>query len=91
MPQTSDYTTTFLARLLKPIGLCLTAEVAQALVNLRADPSVQNRLDELADKSTEGTLTEDEQAEYEAYVHALDFIAVLQSQARNVLSYRPVS
>lgn len=91
MPQTSDQTMTGLARLLKPIGLCLTTEVAQALVNLRADLSVQNRLDELADKNSEGTLTEDEQAEYEAYVHALDFIAALQTQARRVLSYQRLS
>jgi uncharacterized protein YnzC (UPF0291/DUF896 family) len=54
-------------------------------VNLRADPAVQERLDELADKSTEGTLTDDERAEYESYIHAIDFISVLQAQARRLL------
>ena len=75
-----------LARLLEPVGRCLTPDVARELVNLRADPAMQERLDELADKSTEGTLTDDEREEYETYVHAIDFIAILQAQARNLLN-----
>lgn len=54
-------------------------------MNLRADPSVQARIDELADKCTEGTLSAVEQSEYETYMHAIDFIAVLQAQARSLL------
>ena len=41
-----------LDRLLDPVSRCLTPEVAQTLINLRADPSIQSRLDELADKNT---------------------------------------
>lgn len=74
-----------LARLLEPVGRCLTPEVATALVNLRADPALQNRIDELADKCTEGELSATERSEYEIYVHAIDFIAVLQAQARSLL------
>jgi hypothetical protein len=85
MDQLSAHNTTILARLLDPVGRCLTPEVAKALVNLRADPSVQARIDELADKCTDGTLSTEEQAEYEIYVHAVDFIAVLQAQARSLL------
>jgi len=85
--QTPHYAMTALARLLEPVGRCFTPEVAQALVNLHADPIVQARLEELADKSTEGTLSEEERAEYEAYVHAIDFIAVLQAQARRLLNH----
>jgi hypothetical protein len=77
--------TTLLAKLLEPVGRCLTPDVARELVNLRVDLAVQERLDELADKSTEGTLTNDERAEYETYVHALNFISVLQAQARRLL------
>ena len=58
------------------------AESAQQVADLRADSRLQARLDELADKSTDGTLTEDERSEYDTYVRALDFIAVLQSKAR---------
>lgn len=74
-----------LARLLAPVGQCLTPEVARKLVNLHADPAMQERLDELAEKNTEGTLTDDERAEYETYVHAIDFIAILQAHSRSLL------
>jgi hypothetical protein len=85
MDPLSEFRTATLARLLEPIGRCLTPEVAEALVNLRADPSVQARIDELADKCTDGTLTAVEQSEYETFIHAIDFIAVLQAQARSLL------
>ena len=84
MDQLEQRTNT-LARLLEPVGRCLTREVATALVNLRADPFVQTRIDELADKCTEGSLSAVEQSEYETYMHAIDFIAVLQAQARSSL------
>ena len=74
-----------LGRLLAPIGDCLTPEVAEQLVNVRADAVVQARLEELAAKCTEGTLTDAERAEYDSYVHTLDVLAVLQGKARGVL------
>jgi len=80
-----EHRTLTLGRLLEPVGRCLTPEVATALVNLRADPAVQTRIDELADKCTEGALSAVEQSEYETYMHAIDFIAVLQAQARSLL------
>ena len=83
--QPTEHRTSALARLLEPVGRCLTPEVAKALVNLRADPAVQNRIDELADKCTEGTLSAVEQSEYETYMRAIDFIGVLQAQARSLL------
>jgi hypothetical protein len=75
-----------LRRLLDPVGRCLTSEVAQQLVALQVDPAVQARLEELADKCTEGQLSADERTEYETYVQALEFIAVLQTQARSLLT-----
>ena len=86
MDQLSGHSSTILARLLEPVGRCLTPEAAKALVNLQADPTVQARLNELADKCTEGALSPEEQSEYETYVHAIDFIAVLQAQARSFLT-----
>jgi hypothetical protein len=35
---------------------------------------------------TEGQLSDDERTEYETYVQALEFIAVLQAQARSLLT-----
>lgn len=81
--------TTALDRILDPVTRCLTPDVAEQLAHLEIDPSTQARLDELADKSTAGELTEEERAEYEASVHALDFLAVLQAQARQRLQTKP--
>ncbi len=74
-----------LERLLDPIRSNLTPSAARELVALRADQVTQARLEELADKCTEGRLTDAEQREYDAYVKALDFVGVLQAKARAVL------
>jgi hypothetical protein len=81
----STIETAALDRMLEAVGRCLTPESAQHVVELRADPALQARLDELADKSTAGTLTDDERSEYETYVRALDFITILQNKARAAL------
>lgn len=86
MAQTPNPHTAVLTRLLAPLGRCLTPDVAKALVNLRADPSVQARLEELADKNTEGALTPEEYDEYETSVRAIEFIAVLQAKAHAMLA-----
>ncbi len=85
MTHTPEPDATVLTRLLTPVGHCLTPEVATALINLRVDPSVQERIEELADRCTEGTLSPEERVEYETYVHAIDFISTLQAQAHRVL------
>lgn len=83
MAETADYR--ILDEMLDPVGQCLTPAVAARIAALRADPETQERLDELADKNSEGTLTPRENAEYEAYVEALDVIAILQAKARKAL------
>lgn len=74
-----------LSRLLEPVGHCLTPEGARELVHLKADATVQARLEELADKCTEGELSAEEQQEYETYVRVIEFIGVLQAHARRML------
>jgi hypothetical protein len=74
-----------LHELLQPVGDCFDSETARKIVGIRAPDSVQNRMQRYASKSTEGTLTSEEQAEYEALVSAGTFIAILQSKARVVL------
>lgn len=73
-------------RLLDPLARCLTAEVARSIVDFHADAATQARIDELADKCNEGQLTALERAEYEAYVEAIDFIAILQAKAWSILN-----
>ena len=50
---------------------------------------MQARLEDLADKCTEGELSADEKLEYETYVRAIEFIGVLQAHARRMLSDTP--
>jgi uncharacterized protein YnzC (UPF0291/DUF896 family) len=60
-------------------------EKAEAVLNLRPDPELQARIDQLAGKSTEGQLTEAERAEYEGYVRANKFVAILRRHARQLV------
>ena len=71
-----------LNRLLDPLGRMLTPDVARKLVNYRFDAKDQTRIDKLARKCNEGRLSEAERREYETYVEAIDFIAILQAKAR---------
>ena len=74
-----------LDRFLDPLARSLTPDAARSIVNFHADPNVQTRIDELAATSTEGQLTPDERQEYEAYVEAIDTVAILQAKAREAL------
>lgn len=74
-----------LDRILEPVARSLTPAVARRIAKLRADPEVQARIDELADRCNSGQLTQAERREYDAYVAAIDFIAILQSRARALL------
>ena len=74
--------TVVLTELIEPIARCFTLEVAQKIVDLRASPELQSRLDDLADKSSAGELTRDEAELYESYVRGMNFIGVLQARAR---------
>ena len=78
-------TATYLDRMLEPVSDCLTPEVARRLVQMRADPEFQARIDDLADRCTEGSLTAEEKLEYETYVRAGNLIAILQGKARKLL------
>ena len=62
---------------------------AEEIVEFRADPELQARIEELAIRSTEGQLTETERAEYTGYVRANKFVAILQRQARQLLEPQP--
>lgn len=75
-----------LDELFDPVSRCLTPDVARRIAGLRASPQVQQTLDDLAEKSTEGTLTDAERADYETYVRAINFIGLLQAKARAVIS-----
>ena len=70
---------------IRPILQIVLLDKADAVLNFRPDPTLQGRIEELAAKSTEGELTDQERAEYEGYIRANKFIAILQRQARRFL------
>ena len=63
-------------------------EKAAVVIGFRADPELQARIEGLARKSTEGELTKDERAEYNGYVRANKFVAILKRQAQHLTKYR---
>lgn len=74
-----------LDELVDPLGRCLTPEVARQVVQLRAAPELDARIQELGRKCNEGQLTPQEQADYETIARYIKFISVLQSKARALL------
>ena len=73
-----------LDRLLEPLAASFSKDVAAKVADLRADEVMQARIDYLADRSTEGTLTDEERDEYAGYLHAVNVITVLQAKARSL-------
>jgi uncharacterized protein YnzC (UPF0291/DUF896 family) len=55
------------------------------VLKFRPSSKLQARIEELAGKSTEGKLTKAEKAEYEGYVRANKFVAILRRQARHLM------
>lgn len=67
----------------------LLSEKFSDVLSFRPAPELEERIAELASKSTEGELTPEEKAEYEGYVRANKFVAVLRREASK-LSRRAV-
>jgi hypothetical protein len=77
-----------LERLLEPVSASLNEEAARKLIGLKADRKAQARVAALARKCNDGDLTPQERDEYELYVMAGEFVAILQAKARLVLARR---
>jgi uncharacterized protein YnzC (UPF0291/DUF896 family) len=71
------------------LSRCLDAESARRLVDLRIDPPVQERMNSLAERANEGSLTAEERGEYEALINAADFISILKLKAGRLLNQIP--
>jgi hypothetical protein len=81
----TEHQTTLLDGLLEPFGECLTPEVAKKLVQLRANPEITAKVEELAEKCNEGQLTADERDEYESYIHVNNVMMMMRAKARKFL------
>jgi hypothetical protein len=72
----------------RPVLEIVLPEKAEALMRFQPDPQLEARIEELAQKSTEGQLTDDERAEYAGYVRANKFVAILKRQAHHLTNSR---
>ena len=75
-----------LEMILEPMADSFSVEFCEKLVDLRASPDLQARLDHLAEKANEGMFTPEELAEYKAFVDTSTMIGVLQAKARRFLA-----
>ena len=73
------------ARLLKSQPDDLTPETAKYFLRLGFTGQDQNRMQELASRSEQGTLTPTEAREFDTYLNIGNLLAVMQSKARLVL------
>jgi hypothetical protein len=71
--------------LLEPLSRCLDEESARRVIELQVATPVQERIDTLAERANDGTLSGDERLEYEALINAADFISILKLKARQHL------
>ena len=76
-------------RLIDPSNPTLSADAARAILDLDYPPQDHARVAELAAKSNEGNLTEQERDELESYVFVGDLLSMLKSKARISLDQHP--
>ena len=75
---------------IRPLMEIVLPDKADAVISFRADPQLQAHIEELAQKSTEGQLSEEERAEYAGFVRANKFVAILKRQARRLTTKPPI-
>ncbi len=69
---------------IRPLLEIVLPDKRDAIIRFRADPQLQARIEELAQKSTEGQLTDEERAEYSGFVRANKFVAILKREAQRL-------
>jgi hypothetical protein len=72
--------------LVDSLGACLTPDTARRLLTLKAGRKLKARVDYFAERSSEGTLTPAEHAEYANVISYTTFVAILKSKARQLLA-----
>ncbi len=73
-------------RAVRPVLEIVLPDKADAILGFQPSPELGARIEELAGKSTENALTDTERAEYEGYVRANKFVAILQRELRRMLA-----
>lgn len=73
---------------IRPLLEIVLPQKTEEVLNFRPSAKLQARIEELAEKSTEGKLTAKERAEYAGYIRANKFVAILRKEARNLAGSR---
>ena len=74
-----------LARVIEADHGAITPDVARYLLSMQLPESDRVRVDELSAQARAGSLTEEEAAELDSYLHIGTLLAVMQSRARRLL------
>jgi hypothetical protein len=69
----------------------LSPESARAILDLRFGPEAVSRMNELAEKNRQGTLTEDERSLLDKYLRVGNFLNLMQAKARLSLTSPPAA
>jgi hypothetical protein len=73
------------ARLIESQPDQLTRDAAEYLLGFGFTERDYNRMQDLAERSQAGTLTDDEEREFDSYLHIGNLLSVMQSKSRLVL------
>jgi|GraSoiStandDraft_4_1057263.scaffolds.fasta_scaffold729678_1 hypothetical protein len=76
----------YLDRYFDPVTSVFTPELARKIVELKPAAKDAERIAELGEKADAGSLTDEEKLEYQEFVDAGDFIALLKAKARSFLA-----
>jgi hypothetical protein len=76
-----------LEQLLRPLRRGLNAELAALLLRMQADDEVQARYEDLAERNTDGNLSQTELDELTSIVRANALLTVLKAEARAFLQH----
>lgn len=79
---TPDFGADILARVINPEQGGLPAQAARAILDLKLPPRDRDRVNELAAKAREGTLSSDERTELDEYERIAAMLELMQSKAR---------
>ncbi|HTR36391.1 MAG TPA: hypothetical protein VMH80_10840 [Bryobacteraceae bacterium] len=67
----------------------LSPEAAEYLLSVTFAETDRKRMEQLAERSEAGALTDQERAEYDSYLHIGNLLAVMQSKTRVALRRKP--
>jgi hypothetical protein len=77
------------ARLIQVPKEQISQDTARYLLSIQFGQPDRARMEELADRSEAGTLTANEEAEFDSYLHVANLLTVMHSEARLALRVGP--